>query len=436
MVEAGDLAGLERYLRPMHPADIADLLEAMDPAKQAAVLKHLDNERAAEILTEIDEHSGQALLFVLSDSDVVSLLEEMPSDDAADMMSAMPPERSARVEALLSDENREQIHELMEFEEDTAGGIMELERIAVREDATIDDAVELVRKEADEIENLQKIYVVRDDGVLTGYIDVLDLLIHPRSALMRDAMKNNPVVVPLDMDQEDVAALFGKYDEFTLPVVDEKGRLVGRITVDDIIDVIEEEASEDIAHIAGTTDVELGESSPFKISRSRLPWLVVGLSGQLFAALLMSRYEVPLKSWFVLAFFVPLIVGTAGSIGIQAAVVVVRELALGQIDLMRTGRRVGRELMVALMNGLILGAILFVAVLIWQRDVDLAVLLLGSLLAVITAAAFIGASVPLILEKIRVDPAIATGPFITVSNDIVGLVIYLSLATLYLSRFR
>jgi magnesium transporter len=436
LVDSGDFEGLERHLRPMHPADIADVLEAIDPPKQAAILKHLDNERAAEVLTEIDENSGQALLFLLSDRDVVSLLEEMPSDDAADLMSAMPPERTARVEALLSAENREQLRELMEFEEDTAGGIMELERIAVRDGATIRDAVELVRAGADEIENLQKIYVVRDDGVLTGYIDLLDLLIHPRSTPIRDAARANPVVVPLDMDQEDVAGLFGKYDEFTLPVVDDDGRLVGRITVDDIIDVIEEEASEDIAHIAGTTEVELGETSPIKISRSRLPWLVVGLTGQLFAALIMSRYEVPLKNWVVLAFFVPLIVGTAGSVGIQAAVVVVRELALGQIDVMRMGQRVGREMLVAFMNGLILGVILFAAVLLWQRDVDLAVLLLVSLLIVIAVAAFIGASVPLLLERMKIDPAIATGPFITVSNDIIGLAIYLSLATVYLSRLR
>jgi magnesium transporter len=436
LAASGDFEGLERFLRPLHPADIADILEELEPPKQAAVLARLDNERAAEVLTEIDEHSGQALLFLLSDGDVVALLEEMPSDDAADMMSSLPPERTARVEALLSDENREQLQELMEFEEDTAGGIMELERIAVREDATIRDAIDLARAGADEIENLQKIYVIREDGVLTGYIDVLDLLIYPRSTPMADAMKKNAVVVPVEMDQEDVAGLFGKYDEFTLPVVDDMGKLVGRITVDDIIDVIEEEASEDITRIAGTTEDELGETSPIKVSRSRLPWLIVGLAGQLIAALIMSHYEVPLQHWFVLAFFVPLIVGTAGSIGIQAAVLVVRELALGQIDLMHMGRRVGKELVVALLNGVTLGAILFVAVYVWQRDLDLAVLLLGSLLIVIVVAAFVGASVPLLLERMKVDPAIATGPFITVTNDIIGLAIYLSLATVYLSRFR
>lgn len=436
LVETADSEGLDRFLGPLHPADIADILQELDSSVQIAVLKRLDNERAAEVLTEIDQHSGQALLLLLSDRDVVSLLEEMSSDDAADIMSVLPPEKSGRVEALLPAEEREQLQELMEFEEDTAGGIMEVERIAVREDATIRDAIDLARAGAEEIENLQKIYVVLEDGVLTGHVDVLDLLLYPRSTLIKDAMKKNPVVVPLDMDQEEVAGLFGKYDEFTLPVVDAEGRLVGRITVDDIIDVIEEEASEDIAHIAGTTEDELGEPSPIKISRTRLPWLVTGLVGQLIAALIMSRYEIPLSQFVVLAFFVPLIVGTAGSIGIQAAVVVVRELALGQIDLLRMGRRVGKELLVAFINGAILGSILFAAVVLWQNDVGLAALLLSSLLIVIIVAAFIGASVPLILERWKIDPAIATGPFITVSNDIIGLAIYLSMASLYLSHFR
>jgi magnesium transporter len=436
MAESGDFESLNRFLEPLHPADVADVLEELESDQQVAILKLLDNERAAEVLTEIDEHSGQTLLLLLSDRDVVSLLEEMPSDDAADIMSSLPPDKSERVDALLATEEREQIHELLEFEEDTAGGIMELERIAVREDATIRDAIDMARAGADEIENLQKIYVIRESGELVGYIDVLDLLLYPRSTQVKDMMKKNTVVVPVEMDQEDVAGLFGKYDEFTLPVADAKGKLVGRITVDDIIDVIEEEASEDITHIAGTTEEELGEKSPMKISRSRLPWLITGIVGQLVAAYIMSRYEVPLRDFVVLAFFVPLIVGTAGSIGIQAAVIAVRELALGQIDIFRMGRRVAREMVVAFINGLILGSILFAAVILWRQDLGLALLLLSSLVIVIFVAAFIGASVPLLLERWKIDPAIAAGPFITVSNDIIGLAIYLSIASQYFAHFR
>jgi magnesium transporter len=276
--------------------------------------------------------------------------------------------------------------------------------------------------------------VIDDSGELRGQIAVLDLIIHPGSTPVRELMEPHVISVPVDMDQEEVANLFGKYDEFTLPVVDASNKLVGRITVDDIIDVIEEEASEDIARIAGTTEEELGEPSVVKISRTRLPWLITSLVGQLAAALIMSHFEASLQEMIVLVFFIPLIVGTAGSIGIQAAVVVVREIALGQIDLLRMGRRVVKELQVAIINAVVLSGLLFAAVFAWRRDAGLGLLLFGSLWIVIIAASFIGSSAPLLFHRWRIDPAIATGPFITVCNDIVGLVIYLSLASAYLSR--
>ncbi|MCH7549474.1 MAG: magnesium transporter, partial [Candidatus Krumholzibacteriota bacterium] len=315
LIEVSDLEGLGAFLGPLHPADIADVLQELAPAEQITVLKRLDTDRAAEVLTELDKQSGQALLLLLSDREVVDLLEEMQSDDAADLMSVLPPEKTERVEALLPIEERDQLQELMEFDEDTAGGIMEVERVVVPESATIQDAIDVVREGADEIENLQKIYVIDDTGELAGQIAVLDLIIHPGSTPVRELMETNVISVPVEMDQEEVASIFGKYDEFTLPVVDSSNKLVGRITVDDIIDVMEEEASEDIARIAGTREEELGETSIFKISRTRLPWLVTSLMGQLIAALIMSRHETSLQQFVVLTFFVPLIVGTAGSIG-------------------------------------------------------------------------------------------------------------------------
>jgi len=435
-IAASHYEALDAYLASLHPADIAELLDELETPEQVTVLKRLGNELAAEVLTETDEHSGQALLLLLSDSEIGSLLAEMPSDDAADIMSALPEDRSERVGRLLPSADRDQLRELMGFGEDTAGGIMEAECAAVREDATVGDAIVELRQAATEVENVQRVFVVDREGRLVGQLAVLDLILHPPSTPVHEVMERNPIAVPVDMDQEQVAALFGKYDEFSLPAVDASGRLVGRITVDDIIDVIEEEASEDIAQIAGTKEEELGETSVFKVSRARLPWLITGLGGQLIAALLMSRHEASLRTYVALAFFVPLIVGTAGSIGIQAAVVVVRELAIGEIDLLHTGRRVLKELQVALVNGLLLGVLLFALVVAWRREVDLAVLLVSSLFIVIFVAAFIGSSVPLLLHRWRIDPAIATGPFITVSNDIVGLAIYLALASHYITHVR
>lgn len=434
LMEGGDLEKLDAVLAELHPADVADVVQELDEEQQVALLKRFDNERAAEVLTEIDEHSGQALLRLLSARKLVDLLGEMPSDDAADIMSALPPDTTERVDALLPSQEREQLHELMEFDEESAGGIMEIEIASVPTTATIRDAIHMAREWADEIENLQKIYVVDQAGSLVGVVNVLDLIVNSRSLPVTEVMDTHVISVPVDMDQEEVAALFGKYDEFTLPVVDEANRLIGRITVDDIIDVMEEEASEDIAHIAGTTEEELGEPSAIKVSRTRLPWLIVGLLGQVVAAVVVSRYEVSLQTYVVLAFFVPLIVGTAGAIGIQAAVVVVREMALGQVDLARTGRRLVKELLVAVLNGMVLGTVLFLVVLLWRGEMALGLLLWASLMIVILVAAFIGASVPLLFQRWRIDPGIATGPFITVLNDIVGLTIYLSLARAYLSR--
>jgi magnesium transporter len=432
LIEAADAPGIEAMLAPLHSADIADLLQKFDVEQQIVCLKRLDTQRAAEVLAELDAKSGQALLTLLSDREVGKILEELPSDDAADLMSSLPPEKTERVEALLPTADREEIQELLEFGADTAGGLMQVERVAVRDDATIQDAIEVVRRAAEDVESPQRVYVVNEAGKLVGELSILDLVIKPYSARVRDVMQQCSGAVPVDMDQKQVAAMFSKYDEFTMPVVDGQGRLVGRITMDDIMDVLEEEKSKDLTRIAGTTGQELGETSIFKVSRSRLPWLITGFLGEGLGAILMSRYEASLATFVVLAFFIPLIVGTAGNIGIQAAVVVVRELALGQINVYRMGRRVVKELQVAFLNGLVLGAILFALVYFWRHDVALAGLLWGSLLLVIFVAAFMGSSIPLLLQRWRVDPAIATGPFVTVSNDVIGMAIYLTLATAYL----
>ena len=243
-------------------------------------------------------------------------------------------------------------------------------------------------------------------------------------------MESNVISVPVTMDQEDVASLFGKYDEFTLPVVDADDKLVGRITVDDIIDVLEEEASEDIARMAGTAEEEFGETSPLKISRVRLPWLMVALCGQIINAVVMSHYSIGGEVFLTFMFFIPLVIGTAGGAGVQAAVVVVRETAT------HFGKRVLRELSVTLFNGLILGLLLFLIVFAWQRDMGLGGILWVTLISVMTVASFMGASIPLVMQRLKVDPAIATGPFISVTCDIIGLLIYLTFATHYVSRMR
>lgn len=431
LLRAGDNAALRMLLDPLHPADIAEFLCEFENGEKVALLKVLGTEKAAEVLTVVDEHSGQALLELLTDSEVVSLLGEMPSDDAVDIIASLPPEKSRQVDALLPSDEREKLHELLEFEEDTAGGIMEVEKIAVAEGATIRDAISVVRRLADEIENIQSVYVVNQSGQLVGRVPVLDLLLHDPGTRIADVMDENVISVPVDMDQEEVASLFGKYDEFTLPVVDDAGKLAGRITLDDILDVVEEEASEDIARMVGTVEEEIGEKSPLRISRARLPWLIVAMLGQVLNALIMSHYSVSLETLVALAFFVPLVIGTAGSTGIQAAVVVVREIALGEVAAASIWRRVFRELQVTLLNGMVLGVLVFGIVYLWQGEASLGLLLWATLLTVTIVSAFLGTFIPLVINRMKIDPAIAAGPFITVTSDIVGLVIYMMFATYY-----
>jgi magnesium transporter len=436
LLHRGDSKQLDAVLEPLHPADIADLFEYLENVDKVRLLKRLGNERAAEVLTAVDEHSGQALLELLTDDEVISLLEEMPSDDAVDLISSLPPEKSRQIGALLSSAERARLGGLLAFEEDTAGGIMEVEKAAVRATATIRDAIELVRKLADDIENLQNVFVVDHAGMLIGSIPVLDLLLHEPLEKVTDVMQERPISVPVTMDQEAVASLFGKYDVFSLPVVDAAGRLVGRITVDDIIDVMEEEASEDIARIAGTDEEEFGEKSALRISRARMPWLVVAMVGEIVNAMNMSRYEVSIQTMVTLAFFVPLVIGIAGTTGMQAAVVVVREIAVGQGSAGRVWKRVLREFEVTLINGLVLGTILFGIVTAWRHEPGLGLFLWSTLLAVTVIAAFLGATVPIALHRLRIDPAISMGPFISVTSDIVGLMVYMTFANYYLSLIR
>ena len=436
LAAARDREGLAAFLEPLHPADVADVLEELGNGERVFVLKTLGTEKAAEVLTEVDDRSGLALLQLLTDHEVVSLLEEMPSDDAADIMGSLPPAKSKEIHKLLATDDREMLQELLGFEEDTAGGIMEAETAAVSEDSTIADAISLVRSKADEIENMQNVYVLDRHGRVRGKVPILDLLLHDAGEKVLDVMQENVITVPVDMDQEEVASLFGKYDQFTLPVVDRDGRLVGRITADDILDVVEEEATEDIARIAGTDEEEIGETSPLKISRARLPWLIVSVIGEAANAVVMSRFTLSIETMVALVFFIPLLLNTAGSTGVQAAVVVVREIAVGHDSVGRVWRRVFRELQVALLNDLVLGIILFAVVTIWQGEVGLGLLLWVTLICVTCVSAFLGAIVPLTMHRMKIDPAIAAGPFITVSSDVVGLLIYMVIATNYIAIFH
>ncbi len=328
-----------------------------------------------------------------------------------------------------------EVQELLQYAEDTAGGIMDTDFLAVRESANRDEIVTALRARDEDDNDLHELYVVDDDNHLVGKLALMRVLLARDDAAMRQAIRRELIHVPATMDQEDVARLFSKYDLVEAPVIDATSRLVGRITVDDVIDVIADEASEDLALMAGTTEEDIGSTSVFLIARSRFRWQLLGMIGGLLAAFVMGFFEGDIASITAVYFFVPVITAMGGNIGIQSSTVVVRSLAMGEVDPAQIGSQVMRETRVAMLTASLLIPMLFVITWGWQQDLRLAVLVAASMLAVFLYSALVGTLGPMLLARRGIDPAIATGPFITTSNDIIGVCIYLGLVSFALQRW-
>lgn len=429
---AGDEARLGTLLRDMHPADVAEVLHALDTDERRAALRALRSSVPA-VLPEVDRELQGELLDLLEDEEVTWLAGELPSDEAADALGALPQERMRRILGQLPEAEGARLRRLLKFPEDTAGGIMATEVVAVREDALAAEAIEVLRERADEVEGYQQIYVVDGGGRLVGTLSLGRLLLAKPGMPVSQIMDREVISVPTDMDQEEVAALVRKYDLVAVPAVDSLGRLVGSISVDDVVDVIQEEASEDVARMAGTTDAEIGEESVVRVSRIRLPWLVIGLFGGCVSALLMSRFEHSLNTVLALAFFVPVITAMGGNVGMQSSAIVVRSLALGEFSLVQVRRRLAREAAIAIVNGIVCGGLLSLIAIAWRKDVGLGVVVGVSMATSMLVAAMTGTFFPILLKRLRIDPALASGPFVTISNDILNLLVYFSVAHLALS---
>ena len=432
VIDSGDMSPIPGIIEGKWPADIAEILLALPQEKRDLLFGMLEREIASEVLTLLDEGAVRDLIAGLDESHIVTLIDLMASDDAADIVNLLPPEQVQSILGRISREDYEDIRELLKFHEETAGGLMAREVMTVRGDTRVSDIVERLRFEAETIEQLQNIYVIDRQHILLGYIPIIKLIIADPRSRAEEVMNEEVLSVTTGTDQEEVAALFAKYDLYSLPVVDARGRLMGRITVDDIIDVIEEEATEDITMMAGTGEEEFWERSPLRVSRARLPWLLTGLFGGMASAVVMNHFKGSLESVLTLAFFVPVITAMGGNVGIQSSAIVVRELAVGGMSLVHTSGKLLRELKVSLINGFVLGAVLLLIVTLWQGDYRLGVILGICMMTIILWATLMGAVVPLLLRKMDIDPALATGPFITTSNDILGILIYLGIATLFL----
>jgi len=423
---------LMKLIDDMRPADVADLIEHLNREERLYLFELLEPEGAGEVLLEIEPPVQERIISDLDNQAISEIVHELDSDDAADLVGDLPAERAKEIIETLDDDVSEELEKLLPYPDDTAGGLMALEFVAVKADSTIQEAIETIREKREEVENLYYLWVVDDFNRLVGVISLKDLVLEPPRRKISEIMNPEVISVDVDRDQEEVANLVKKYDLVTIPVIDEYNRLVGRITHDDIIDVIEEEADEDISLMAGVINQEIAEESPMKISRARLPWLIAGLFGGILAAVVINQFESSLEKILALSFFFPVIMAMGGNTGTQAATVAVRGLATGDITLVGMGKRLWVEMKVAFVNGIICGILLGLIVGVWLSDYGLGSIVALSLILIVVNSGFIGAAVPLALKRMNIDPALATGPFVTTSNDIISLLIYLGLVTLFL----
>ena len=423
---------IRNLLTGLHYADVADVLDVLDTEEAANILGTLPEETASDVLAEMDDTSRARLMAVVDPKEIASLVEEMPSDDAADVVADMHEELAEEVLQHVAPEEREEIEELLEHAEDTAGGRMAAEFVAVPETSTVVEAIEAIRQAVEETEEIYYVYVVDDQGRLTGLLSLRDLLLSPSARLVGDLMKTEVVSAPVTMDQEDVAHLVQQYDLAAIPVVDDAGVLVGRVTHDDIADVLKEESEEDFRRMAGVSEESFHERSSLRLAGSRLPWIITSLVSALLATAIISANRDLIEAYVALAFFFPVITAIGGNIGLQSSTVVVRGLATGQLDLVHISRRILKELRVGLAMGVICGVAVGVVAWFWVDQYALGIVVGLSMLTAITVAATMGAIVPITLERLKADPAIATGPFVTMSNDILGLLIYFALAGILL----
>jgi magnesium transporter len=420
-------------LAQLHPADIADLLESLEEEEKRAVFQELDTEVASEVIAHLSEFSQEQILSDLSHRRLVQIVDEMDSDDAADLLTGVPEEVVENVLARIDAKDSEHVRRLLVHGEETAGGIMQAELLAVPLEATIAEAIDRVRLLGENLDYLTNVFVTDFQTKVLGQLSLKRLILADPGDKVSQVMDSNFHPIPVDMDQEEVASIFQKYDLLSAPVVEANGTLVGRITIDDIMDIIEEEVSEDILRMAGSHEDELiyGDKI-WKISRLRLPWLITNLFGGLLTGYLLWLFKVALHDAIVLITFIPVITGMGGNVGIQSSTITVRGLATGDVDLQRLGRTIFKEVRVGLLMALACGFTLGVVAEIWHHNSALGFAVGSAMAAAIVVASLMGTLVPIIFKRLGVDPAVASGPFVTTANDITGILIYLSISTFFL----
>jgi|TARA_R110000868_G_scaffold68878_6_gene203494 magnesium transporter len=423
-----DDAGLERLLGDMHHADIAEILDELDFDEATYIFKVLDSEQTSEILLELEDDLRENILKRLSAKEIAEELDELNTDDAADIIAELSQSKKEEVISELDDlEHAKDIIDLLRYDEDTAGGLMGKELVKVNENWSVLTCVKEMRAQAENVSRVHSIYVVDDENRLKGRLSLKDLLTTSTKTQISEIYIKKVTSVNVDTEDVEVARIMQKYDLEAIPVIDELGRLAGRITIDDIIDVIRDEADKDYQLAAGITqDIETNDSV-FELTKARLPWLLIGMFIEVIASFVLKGNEAAFTKYSTLIIFVPLLSATAGNIGVQASAIVVQGLANGSLKEFSRSY-FSKEIAVAMISGSIISLLLLAyhSIMYQQYLVGLAISI--SMVVVILFAATLGTLVPLFLNKNKIDPAIATGPFITTANDIFGIIIYFAVA--------
>ena len=421
-----------KLIKDLHPADIAEIYNEIDIEEARFLHVMLDGEKAADVLVELEEDDRERFLKVLPSQTIAEFIDKLDSDDAADVIGEFSEEKQEEVLSFIDNlEQAGDIVDLLNYDENSAGGLMAKELITVNENWSITTCLKEMRKQAVDVDEVYYVYVIDDNNVLKGTLSLKKLLLTPSNTKIKNIINEDVTAVKADTPSEEVAHIMDKYDLVALPVVDALNRLIGRITIDDVVDVIREEAERDYQLVSGITqDVESTDSA-WILTRARIPWLFIGLFGGILAALIMGNYEVELGLFPQMAFFIPLIAAMGGNVGVQSSSIIVQALASNSMGFESIGRKLFKELGVATLNGIVLSIVIFGYNFIFSDSFALTITVSTALFTVIIFASMFGTFVPLILDKFKIDPALATGPFITTVNDIMGLFIYLMIGKVF-----
>ncbi|MGN8644586.1 magnesium transporter [Gracilibacillus sp. HCP3S3_G5_1] len=417
----------------LHPYDQAKIFEDQDEDIRFLVYSYLSPEEMAEVIEQVDRDLVASFITEMVPRFATKIMEHMSTDDAVDILNELDKNKVASFLTIMDKKSSDEIKELLHYEEKTAGSIMTTEFVVITTKMTVKDAMRHLRKEAPDAETIYYIYVVDSFKKLVGVISLRDLIIAEGDWLIQDVMSERVVSVPVGEDQEDIAQMMRDYDFLALPVVDFQDHLLGIITVDDIMDVMDEEASDDYSKLAGISDVESSGDTAISSAKKRLPWLIALLFLGMITASIITRFEAALEEVAILAAFIPLIAGMAGNTGTQALAVAVRSISTGELEKKGKVKVIWRETKTGLITGFCCGIIIILLISLLYNQVFLGIIVGISLMATLLIATISGAFVPMIMDRFNIDPAVASGPFITTLNDLISIFIYFGLATAFMS---